>query len=54
MTKPQETKPYDEMTVEEKIAYLEKKTEYLEAENEYLKKVSAVVQERKNQRPKKR
>lgn len=48
------TKKYEDMTPEEKIAYLEHKNLYLEAEIEYLKKLRAVVQKRKNQKQKKR
>ena len=47
-------KNYEDMTPEEKVQYLEKKNLYLEAEVEYLKKLRAVVQERKNQLPKKK
>jgi transposase len=47
-------KKYEDMTPEEKVKFLESKNYYLEAENEYLKKLSAVVQNRKNQLPKKK
>ena len=47
-------KKYEDMTPEEKINYLQKKNLYLEAEVEYLKKLRAVVQERKNQKQKKK
>ncbi len=50
----QPAKNYEEMTLEEKIKYLENKNLYLEAENEYLKKMRAVVQARKNRLPKKK
>lgn len=49
----QVNKKYENMTMEEKISYLEKNL-YLEAENEYLKKLRAVVQMRKNQTTKKK
>ncbi|MGX8850964.1 hypothetical protein ACWG42_04580 [Amedibacillus sp. YH-ame10] len=47
-------KSYEDMTLEEKVKYLEDKNLYLEAEIEYRKKLSAVVQARKNQQPKKK
>lgn len=47
-------KEYDDMTLEEKVKYLEEKNLYLEAEVEYRKKLQAVVQARKNQQPKKK
>lgn len=53
MTK-KNTKPYEDMTAEEKVKYLEDKTIYLETENAYLKKLRAVVQARKGQQPKKK
>jgi len=37
----QPAKNYEEMTLEEKIKYLENKNLYLEAENEYLKKIAS-------------
>lgn len=51
--KDEVTKPYDEMTSEEKIKYLEEKNLYLEAENEFLKKLETVVQKRKKREQKK-
>lgn len=48
------TKPYEEMTDAEKIIYLEKKNYYLEAENEYLKKLDALIQQKKQQKQKKK
>ena len=56
-TMEKKTKPiknYEDMTSEEKIAYLENKNLYLEAEIEYRKKLRAVVLARKNQQPKKK
>lgn len=53
-TKEIKNKTYEEMTDAEKIKYLEEKNLYLEAENEYLKKLRAVVQAEKNQRPSKK
>ena len=47
-------KPYDDMTPEEKVKYLEAKNLYLEAENAYLKKLRAVVQARKEREQKKK
>ena len=47
-------KPYDDMTPEEKVKYLEEKNLYLEAENAYLKKLRAVVQARKEREQKKK
>ena len=45
-TKQPQAKPYAEMTIEEKIKYLEDKNLYLEAENEYLKKLDAVIKKK--------
>ena len=53
-TKEIKNKKYEEMTDVEKIKYLEEKNLYLEAENEYLKKLRAVVQAEKKQRPSKK
>lgn len=47
-------KSYEDMTLEEKVKYLENKNLYLEAEVEYRKKLRAVVLARKNQQPKKK
>lgn len=44
------TKPYNEMTDAEKVAYLEYKNLYLEAENEYLKKLDALIQKKNRQK----
>ena len=44
------TKPYNEMTDVEKVAYLEYKNLYLEAENEYLKKLDALIQKKNRQK----
>lgn len=47
-------KPYEEMSPEEKVKYLEAKNLYLEAENAYLKKLRAVVQARKEREQKRK
>lgn len=39
-------KKYDDMTLDEKVKFLEEKNLYLEAESEYLNKLRAVVQNR--------
>ena len=48
------TKSFEEMSDEEKLKHLENENTYLKAENEYLKKLRAVVQEREDQRLKKK
>ena len=47
-------KPYEKMSSEEKVKYLEAKNLYLEAENAYLKKLRAVVHARKEREQKRK